>query len=423
MVNSIKSRGKVKSKKKKNSLSKLEGSRSREQVVDDIELIILVSSKRFIGVNTEKDSARCRKEYKKSREIQRVSIIHLKIKFCKGRKGLKMHQRSCAIHKRLKLSVEIENGNETANSASKLDSTPPEDKQQSHSKNATQQFPSTNATHQPSSNSTLQQLLPNSVMQQFSPTNATEQISSTNAMQHHSSNNAAQQVPLTNDMQQPSPSNNMQEFSPTNALLQSQSTKVIQQLPSTNAIQRFSPTNAMQQPSLANTMQQFSSTNASQESPPTKPLKTDNWAPSSDKTAMPLAGVILPKSHAQWLEANTYFQLQRHTLPNFDNLNNFTVAFQTMIYNYFAKNYGTIKHKVESDVNNNHQIRLLKKELKHLKQLGHDNHHFDAKIGLVSKLLRSKLALKQSANAKKTRYKIPAETSILVVLQKIIHTS
>ncbi|ESO12410.1 hypothetical protein HELRODRAFT_158934 [Helobdella robusta] len=39
-----------------NSLSKLEGSRSREQVVDDIELIILVSSKRFIGVNTEKDS-------------------------------------------------------------------------------------------------------------------------------------------------------------------------------------------------------------------------------------------------------------------------------------------------------------------------------------------------------------------------------
>ncbi|ESO07624.1 hypothetical protein HELRODRAFT_170169 [Helobdella robusta] len=42
-----------------NSLSKLEGSRSREQVVDDIELIILVSSKRFIGVNTEKDSVRC----------------------------------------------------------------------------------------------------------------------------------------------------------------------------------------------------------------------------------------------------------------------------------------------------------------------------------------------------------------------------
>ncbi|ESO11809.1 hypothetical protein HELRODRAFT_166857 [Helobdella robusta] len=49
MVNSIKSREKVKSKKKK-------GSRSGEQVVDDIELIILVSSKRFIGVNTEKDS-------------------------------------------------------------------------------------------------------------------------------------------------------------------------------------------------------------------------------------------------------------------------------------------------------------------------------------------------------------------------------
>ncbi|ESO10095.1 hypothetical protein HELRODRAFT_167947 [Helobdella robusta] len=262
-----------------------------------------------------------------------------------------MHQRSCAIHKRLKLSVEIENGNETANLAPQLDSTPPEDKQQSHSKNATQEFPSTNATDQPSSNSTLQQLLPNIVMQQFPPTNATKQISSTNAMQHHSSNNAAQQisannatqqVPLTNDMQQPSPSNNMQEFSPTNALLQSQSTKIIQQLPSTNAIQRFSPTNAMQQPSLANTMQQFSSTNASQESPPTKPLKTDNWAPSSDKTAMPLARVKLPKSHAQCTSSSW--------------------------------------------------------ELKHLK---HDNHHFDAEIGLVIKLLRSKLALKQSANAKK----------------------
>ncbi|ESN92882.1 hypothetical protein HELRODRAFT_165013 [Helobdella robusta] len=56
MVNSINSRGKVKNKKKKIFLSKLEGSRSREQVVDDIELIILVSSKRFIGVKSEKDS-------------------------------------------------------------------------------------------------------------------------------------------------------------------------------------------------------------------------------------------------------------------------------------------------------------------------------------------------------------------------------
>ncbi|ESN99251.1 hypothetical protein HELRODRAFT_162769 [Helobdella robusta] len=59
MVNSIKSRGKVRSKKKKNSLSKLEGSRSREQVVDDIELIILVSSnwskyrKRFSNVEAD----------------------------------------------------------------------------------------------------------------------------------------------------------------------------------------------------------------------------------------------------------------------------------------------------------------------------------------------------------------------------------
>ncbi|ESN99187.1 hypothetical protein HELRODRAFT_162689 [Helobdella robusta] len=80
MVNSIKSRGKVKSKKKKNSLSKLEGSRSREQVVDDIELIILVSSKRFIEVNTEKDSVDKQDAFIKQLLPSTVSLSRIKLK-------------------------------------------------------------------------------------------------------------------------------------------------------------------------------------------------------------------------------------------------------------------------------------------------------------------------------------------------------
>ncbi|ESN94316.1 hypothetical protein HELRODRAFT_164133 [Helobdella robusta] len=57
----------------------------------------------------------------------------------------------------------------------------------------------------------------------------------------------------------------------------------------------------------------------------------------------PLIGIKLPKTQKHWTEVNTYFQLHRTSLPNVSDINNFTTSFQSLIYNYFASNYGTVK--------------------------------------------------------------------------------
>ncbi|ESN94326.1 hypothetical protein HELRODRAFT_164146 [Helobdella robusta] len=72
-------------------------------------------------------------------------------------------------------------------------------------------------------------------------------------------------------------------------------------------------------------------------------VPTSLASPTPNKIESTLPGVKLPKSLAQWLEANAFFQLHQQSLPNYDNIDEFTHAFQQMIYNYFAKNYGTIK--------------------------------------------------------------------------------
>ena len=114
------------------------------------------------------------------------------------------------------------------------------------------------------------------------------------------------------------------------------------------------------------------------------------------KTEIPLLGVKLPKTITQWAEANIYFQLHQHTLPNFDNIDEFTIAFQTMIYNYFASNYGNFIPQIESSHNINQSTKAIKKELKQLKSLGHNNHRFDNQIKSISKTLRTKLASTKS---------------------------
>ncbi|ESN95964.1 hypothetical protein HELRODRAFT_178882 [Helobdella robusta] len=67
--------------------------------------------------------------------------------------------------------------------------------------------------------------------------------------------------------------------------------------------------------------------------------------PASDTIESTLPGTKLPKTSSQWSEANVYFQLQQQSLPSYDNIDNFTSAFQQMIYNYFATNYGTLKQQ------------------------------------------------------------------------------
>ncbi|ESN91228.1 hypothetical protein HELRODRAFT_182083 [Helobdella robusta] len=124
--------------------------------------------------------------------------------------------------------------------------------------------------------------------------------------------------------------------------------------------------------------------------------------PSAETIISTLPGVKLPKTPAQWLEANIFFQLLLKYLPGYDNLNEFTNAFQSMIYKYFAQNYGTVNLHNDQPTNTNKSVKGLKKQLKHLKVLGHNNHNFDKQIINTRKTLRSKiLSLKLSKREEK----------------------
>ncbi|ESN91230.1 hypothetical protein HELRODRAFT_182085 [Helobdella robusta] len=86
--------------------------------------------------------------------------------------------------------------------------------------------------------------------------------------------------------------------------------------------------------------------------------------PASDTIESTLPGTKLPKTSTQWSEANVYFQLQQQSLPSYDNIDNFTSAFQQMIYNYFATNYGTLKQQTVNNTSSNKSIKNLKKRTK-----------------------------------------------------------
>ncbi|ESO00352.1 hypothetical protein HELRODRAFT_175753 [Helobdella robusta] len=117
--------------------------------------------------------------------------------------------------------------------------------------------------------------------------------------------------------------------------------------------------------------------------------------PASDTIESTLPGTKLPKTSTQWSEANVYFQLQQQSLPSYDNIDNFTSAFQQMIYNYFATNYGTLKQQTVNNTSSNKSIKNLKKELKQLKLLGHNNQRFDDQIITTSKALRAQIKSKK----------------------------
>ncbi|ESN91408.1 hypothetical protein HELRODRAFT_165440 [Helobdella robusta] len=96
----------------------------------------------------------------------------------------------------------------------------------------------------------------------------------------------------------------------------------------------------------------------------------------------PLIEIKLPKTLKHWTGANTYFQLHRTSLPNVSDINHFTTSFKSLIYNYFASNYGT-------------------KDLKQLKLLGRNDHSFDMKISTLSKQIRTKLLSMKNAKTEK----------------------
>ncbi|ESN95638.1 hypothetical protein HELRODRAFT_179107 [Helobdella robusta] len=67
--------------------------------------------------------------------------------------------------------------------------------------------------------------------------------------------------------------------------------------------------------------------------------------------------------------------LERTSLPNVSDINNFTTSFQSLIYNYFASNYGTVKpQELSTTQHPNKTVKNMKKDLKQLKLLGRNDH-------------------------------------------------
>ena len=103
-------------------------------------------------------------------------------------------------------------------------------------------------------------------------------------------------------------------------------------------------------------------------------------------------GVKLPKSHEQWIEADTYFRsIFANIKLKSDSLDQTIRFINGSIYDFFKTNYGTIKSTNQTD-NNFHKYKdlttkQLKKELAQLKHRG----AAISDIKYVSRLLRSKL--------------------------------
>ncbi|ESN94310.1 hypothetical protein HELRODRAFT_164126 [Helobdella robusta] len=88
-----------------------------------------------------------------------------------------------------------------------------------------------------------------------------------------------------------------------------------------------------------------------------------------------------PQREQAFLESNYILPTPQNVLTKSD-INNFTTSFQSLIYNYFASNYGT-------------------KDLKQLKLLGRNDHSFDMKISTLSKQIRTKLLSMKIAKTEK----------------------
>ena len=53
-------------------------------------------------------------------------------------------------------------------------------------------------------------------------------------------------------------------------------------------------------------------------------------------------GIKLPKTDSQWQEVNLFFKININNPELITDLNSYTEYFQSMIYNYFADNFGTV---------------------------------------------------------------------------------
>ena len=104
-------------------------------------------------------------------------------------------------------------------------------------------------------------------------------------------------------------------------------------------------------------------------------------------------GIKLPKTETGQKEADTYFRSVLHAGNiNISNLNISVKNMNNIIYEYFAKNFGTIdKKQLEDELNEKYKDygkQKLKRELRALKKKQNKD---VASIRFISKLLRNKI--------------------------------
>ena len=104
-------------------------------------------------------------------------------------------------------------------------------------------------------------------------------------------------------------------------------------------------------------------------------------------------GIKLSKTETGWKEADTYFRSVLHARDiNISNLNTSVKNMNNIIYECFAKNFGTIDQKqLEHELNEKYKDygkQQLKRELRELKKKQNKD---VASIRLMSKLLREKI--------------------------------
>ena len=104
-------------------------------------------------------------------------------------------------------------------------------------------------------------------------------------------------------------------------------------------------------------------------------------------------GIKLPKIETGWKEADTYFRSVLHAGDiNISNLNISVKNMNNIIYDYFAKNFGTIDKKQLEDKLNDKYKDYGKQQLKRqLRELNKKQNKDVASIRFISKLLHNKI--------------------------------
>ena len=100
-------------------------------------------------------------------------------------------------------------------------------------------------------------------------------------------------------------------------------------------------------------------------------------------------GIKLPKTDAQWEEANLFFKINMNISEPIFDLHSYTESFHNLIYNYFADNFGTVDIE-SSDYREKYAtmtMRELKRALKQLKETPEKGNE----IQFLSKFIRNKL--------------------------------